>query len=132
MLPSWGRGHPTDGTVENTQRASFCLKESLRSLSIHLSRLKGLIESETTPGPTLMAAIREVLERTRYEDPHLLTMEELRPHIQRHIAMLKAEQATVEARIPKELPASPRVQHFGFYNDDGEFVWEDRPIKPRR
>jgi hypothetical protein len=61
-----------------------------------LWRLKGLIDSKETTGPVLMAAIREVLDRTNYQTWHQPTFEDLRPHMDRLIAELEADMTPEE------------------------------------
>ena len=64
-----------------------------------LWRLKGLIDDRDTPGGVLMAAIREVLDRTGYREYHEMTFDQIRPHMDRLIAEAEADMT------PEELAA---------------------------
>jgi hypothetical protein len=64
-----------------------------------LWRLKGLIDDRDTPGAVLMAAIREVLDRTGYREYHEMTFDQIRPHMDRLIAEAEADMT------PEELAA---------------------------
>jgi hypothetical protein len=61
-----------------------------------LWRLKGLIDSKDTTGPVLLGAIREVLDRTNYQEWHEPTFEDLRPHMDRLLAELEADMTPEE------------------------------------
>jgi hypothetical protein len=73
-----------------------------------LWRLKGLIDDRDTPGAVLMAAIREVLDRTGYREYHEMTFDQIRPHMDRLIAeaeddMTPKERAAYRAKHGKSI-----------------------------
>ena len=65
--------------------------------------MKGLIDDRDTPGAVLMAAIREVLDRTGYREHHEMTFDQIRPHMDRLIAEAEADMTPEElaARLAK-------------------------------
>jgi hypothetical protein len=59
-------------------------------------------DSEETTGPVLMAAIREVLDRTNYQEWHAPTFDDLRPHMDRLLAEIEADMTPEELAESRE------------------------------
>lgn len=78
-----GKGSPA------REKADYLLL--LELIGPALWRLKDLIDSKETTGPVLLGAIREVLDRTAYTEHHMMTFDQIRPHLERLIAEAEDE-----------------------------------------
>jgi hypothetical protein len=69
-----------------------------------LSRLKGLVESRDTPDAVVLGAIREILNRSGYDEPYEMTYKQIEPHMDRLIAK-------AEAKLTPDQLAKHRAKH---------------------